>query len=104
MEEMSVGEILSDFRSIKLPPDKRRFIDETRESFQSRGDLPLSVKRQLWTMVRHYKRQFDELHASRARARRTNWRLREGLTIEQERDLVELRRRADAERKADLGI
>ena len=104
MEEMSVCEILLDFRSIKLPHAKRRFIDDTRETFESRGNLPIAVKHQLWEMTRRYKRQFEELHASRARAKRTNWRVREGVTRVQEQELIDRRLKKVADRKADLGI
>lgn len=104
MTEMTVAEILHDFKSIKLPPTKRQFINKARDLFQDMGDLPFAMKKQLWNMVRCYRVQMDELHESRARSRRTNWRIREGLTKERERLLVEERRRTVEAKKADLGI
>ena len=101
---MSVGEILKDFRSIKLSRDKRRFIDDTRALFEKNGDISFELKKKLWEMARRYKRQFDELHESRARARRTNWKRKNGVTEDQALNLVKERRRLVAAQKADLGI
>lgn len=104
MELMSVGEILKDCRSIKLPPARRAFVDDTRDTFEQNGDVPYALKKKLWKMVRCYKRQFDELYESRARARRTNWKRKNGITEEQARGLVIERQRKVAAQKADLGI
>jgi hypothetical protein len=104
MDLMSVGEILKDFRSIKLSSEKRKFVDDARVQFERDGDIPFGLKKKLWAMVRHYSRQFNELHESRARARRTNWKRRTGTTEEQARCLVEERRRKVVAQKEDLGL
>lgn len=101
---MDIGELLKDFKSIKLSPKKRKFIDESRCSLEGDGNLPLDVKVKIRRMVKQYSRQFQELHASRARARRTNWRLKAGLTNEEAEDLVNLRLGEVEANKADLGI
>ena len=101
---MSIGEILKDFRSIKLSPKKRRFIDDTRAYFEAHGNLPIRIQDELRRMVRRYNRQFRELHASRERARRTNWRVRSGISREEEQRLIDERRSRVAQQKADLGI
>lgn len=104
MEQMSICEILSDFRSIKLSPNKREFIDNARRFLHENGYLPIKVQDDLRDMVRKYNRQFKELHASRERARRTNWKRREGINEQEAKALVERRNIEIATRKADLGI
>lgn len=104
MDVMSIGEILKDFRSIKLSPDKRDFINRTRVHFEAHGSLPREVKAELREMVKRYSRQFRELHASRARARETRWRRSEGITLSDAHKLVEQRREDVAAEKSDVGF
>lgn len=104
MEQMSICEILSDFKSIKLSPSKREFINNARCFLYENGYLPVNIQDDLRSMVRKYNRQFKELHASRERARRTNWKRREGITEQEARALVERRNIEISARKADLGI
>lgn len=104
MEKMSIGVLLEDLRSIKLPKKRREFVDSARGSFRSNGSLPVEMQKKLRRFARLYRRQFEELHASRARARRTLWKRSEGLSEEQAQELVRRRRQGEAERKADLGI
>ena len=104
MEQMPICEILNDFVSIKLPIDKRKFIDEARCFLQNNGYLPIKTQDEIRSMVRRYSRQFKELHASRERAMRTNWKHREGINEKDAKILVERRNKEIATRKADLGI
>lgn len=104
MEQMSICEILNDFKSIKLPANKRDFIDNARCFLHENGYLPVKIQDAIRSMVRKYNRQFKELHASRERARRTNWKRREGINEQEARALVERRNTEIAARKADLGI
>jgi len=101
---MSVVDILHDFKSVKLPKDKRRFVNESLDTLSSVGSLPVATKDRLREMARHYHRQLTELHASRERARRTNWRMRNRITQEQETSLVDARAERIAEQRRDLGI
>lgn len=104
MEELSINELLRDFVSIKLPKKKREFINSVRKMIDEKGCIPLDVKIKIRQMSRLYTKQFRELHASRERARRTNWKRREGITEEQAVEMVERRRKDEAARKADIGI
>jgi hypothetical protein len=104
MEQMSICEILNDFKSIKLPTNKREFINNARCFLHKNGYLPVNIQDDLRNMARKYNRQFKELHASRERARRTNWKRREGISEQEARLLVERRNNEIAARKADLGI
>lgn len=104
MNEMSIGEIIKDFRSIKLDKKKRAFIDQCRQYFESHGNLPLKMKVELRRMMKNYSTQFGELHAARERARKTLWRKKNGLTIEQAHQLVSNRRTKVSAEKADVGL
>jgi hypothetical protein len=104
MEEMDIGIILEDLKSIKLPKDRRVFVNVARDKFRENGCISADVQKKLRRLVRLYRKQFEELHASRARARRTNWKLREGISEKEAQKLVERRRREVARQKADLGI
>ena len=95
---------MKDFKSIKLSPEKRKYIDAARNDFERYGDIPSTVKSKILKMRKNYSRQFDELYAARERARRTNWRRREGITDAQARKLVEDKRAKVEEKRADLGI
>lgn len=101
---MDIGELLKDFKSIKLPPKRREFVDDSRELFRSVGTVPVDIQRRLRKLASLYRRQFEELYASRERARKTLWRMREGISKEQAEELVTQRRKKIAEQKADLGI
>jgi len=104
MDEMTIGDILNDFRSIKLSTAKRDFIDRCRIHFQAHGNLPLEMKVELRNMVKRYSRQFNELHESRARARRTRGLRKSGLTLSEANDLVRRRRENMAAQKSDVGF
>lgn len=102
--KMDVGEILKDFVSIKLSPAKRKFINDARLHFQKCGSVTPAVYDELYDMVRKYNRQLKELHASRDRAKRTLWKMKNKITSEQEAELVEQRKRRVAAEMADYGI
>jgi hypothetical protein len=104
MEQMTIFDILSDFNSVKLPKEKRDFVNNSRKILQETGGLPINIQDDLRRMARRYNRQLNELHASRERARRTNWKIREGISEDKARELVERRNKDISARKADLGI
>lgn len=104
MDVMSIGEILDDFRSIKLSKEKRDFVDRCRVYLQKHGNLPVEMRGKLKAMAKAYSIQFTELHASRERARKTIWRKREGITIDEAHRLVRQRRDEVAKQKADVGL
>ena len=104
MNEMSIGDIIKDFRSIKLTAEKRAFIDRCRTYFENHGNLPVDLKSQLRIMTKQYSSQFNELHEARARARKTIWRKRHGVTIREAKQLVEKQREKIIAEKADVGL
>jgi|GEM_PF-2618154 len=103
-ETMTVGEILRDLRSIKVTPKTRDFIDRTRMYFESEGNIPADVKMKLRRIFKRYSQQVKELHAARARARRTNGLRSRGISMEEASRLVEARREHEAEMKRDVGF
>jgi len=103
-ELMTVAEILRDLRSVKVPPDIRGFIDRTRVYFETEGDLPSSTQKRLRQICNQYGKQLKELHASRARARRTNGLKALGISRQEAARRVEMRRAAVAARKNDVGF
>jgi hypothetical protein len=102
--EIDVGTILEDLKSIKLPKSRRVFVNDARELYQKSGCLPSYIKTRLIKFLKLYSRQFKELYASRERARKTLWRIREGITREKADEMVMQRLRNVAEQKSDLGI
>jgi len=103
-ETMTVGEILRDLRSIKVPPKTRDFIDRTRTYFQSEGNLPTETQMKLRRVCNRYKRQMKELSEARDRARKTNGLRAMGLSRDSAAKLVEERRAREAEMKRDVGF
>ena len=94
------GVLLRDLRSVKLPPDKKLFVDRARIVFESTGNVSLNTKMQIRRLCSQYSVQLKELYRARKRARHTNGKLHMGLTKED----VELR---VAERKkvvSEFGI
>lgn len=104
MEEIDVCTILEDLKSIKLPQNRRIFVNDARELYQNTGCLPSSIRTRLIKFFKLYSRQFKELYASRERARKTLWRIREGITIEKADEMVMQRLEKVAKQKDDLGI
>jgi hypothetical protein len=103
-EELTVGEILKDLRSVKLPVKIRAFVDQSRSSFQSEGNLPIDIQRRLRSICNQYKAQLKELHAARARARRTNGLKAMGISREEAARRVAARRAAEEAKKNDVGF
>jgi len=101
---VSVDEILDDFKSIKLTPAKREYVNEARSCLHRTGGLSIHVQDVLRKMYRVYSRQVSELHASRERAKATNWRIREGVSAAGAAGIIESRQKEVSERKGDLGI
>jgi len=104
MNEMDIGTVIKDFRSIKLSKNQRQFINTCKSRLESNGELPLDIKVRLRKMVGHFRVQFEELHASRARAKRTNWARSCGLTLEEAAALVQDRRATVAAQREDTGL
>ena len=104
MDEMSIGDILKDFSSIKLSKVKRLFIEQCKTYWGEHGNLPRDMKVQLRTMTMHYSLQFNELHKSRANAKKTLWRKKQGVTIRDAHKMVAERRQMVAAQKADVGL
>lgn len=104
IEYFEIGELLEDLKSIKLPPERREFVNDARELLQLSGCLPVVTQTRLRKLVKLYRRQFEELHASRERARKTIWRMKSGITKVQAEEMIKQRRENVAKQKADLGI
>ncbi len=104
MEWASTGELLKDFRSIKLPKDKRVWIDRLRAYFEQHGAIPNDERFKLTKVYRRYSRQFKELYESRERAKCTNGLRAMGMTPVEAARRVKERERQQAEKAADLGI
>ena len=71
-EDMTIGEILKDFRSIKVSKNTRKFIDDSRMIFEDNGSLPVKLEMKLRQLFGKYNIQIKELYLARERARRTN--------------------------------
>ena len=104
MEWASTGELLKDFRSIKLPKNKRVWIDRLRTYFEQHGAIPNDERFKLTKMYRRYSRQFKELYEARERAKCTNGLKAMGLTLGDADKLVKERKNQQAEKAADLGF
>lgn len=104
MEDMDIGILLEDFRSIKLPKGRRAFVDGARDSLRLNGSISAGTRSKLRKIASLYRRQFFELYAARDRARRTLWKHREGITDDRANELVKERREKVAAQKSDLGI
>jgi hypothetical protein len=96
--------LLDDLRSIKLPKKRREFVNWAIDCLKTNGSLSVDTQMHLRRLERLYRVQFSELHASRERAKRTLWKMREGKTEEQARRLVDLREEEELLKKEDLGI
>lgn len=103
-EMMTVGEILRDLRSIKVPPAIRSYINESRSFFEANGALPIETQMRLRQLCNQYKRQMRELHSARARARKTNGLRALGISRSEAAKRVEARRAAEEARKKDVGF
>ena len=104
MEGMTVGELLKDFRSIKLPPAKKALVDRWRELFEQIGALPNEQRFALFDLAKRYNRQFRELHESRARARKSNGLRAMGISKAEAQRRVDARRAQEEMRRNDLGF
>ena len=104
MDGMTVGELLKDFRSIKLSKAKRAFIDQCRALFEDAGSLPNRQRFDLFELAKRHNQQFAELHESRARARRTNGLRAMGITRAEADQRVQKRREQEELRRSDIGF
>lgn len=103
-EEMTVGEVLKDLQSIKVPPKTRDYIDRARMYLQGEGGIPGDVQMQLRRIYNRYKKQVRELHSARARARKTNGLKSLGISSSEAAKRVERRKAADEARRRDVGF
>lgn len=104
MDAVTVGELLKDFRSIKLSPNTRAMIDSCRELLEAHGALPSDKRFAVMELAKRYNKQFAELYAARARARRTNGLRAAGISREDAARLVEERKKNEELRKSDVGF
>lgn len=100
----SIDEILDDFKSIKLPPSRREFINRASADFMRIGTLNIDTQDKLRKMHRMYRKQIAELHEARERARFTMWRKSNGVTMRDAAVIAERNREKRIIRKEDLGI
>lgn len=104
MIEVSIVELLDDFKAIKLSKSNRVFVNECRGQLQYAGDLPYDKKRQLRTLARYHHRSLKELREARARARKTNGLKQMGLTMREASKLAAEKRVREDAAKADTGL
>ncbi len=104
MLQIESGELLEEFRAIKLPKDVRAFVDNARDMLQECGDLPLGIKSELRAIAKRYGRQLRMLRESREKARRTVSMKKLGISQRRANELAENRRRAVEAQKNDLGF
>lgn len=104
MDSVVVGELLRDFRSIKLRKPQRDFVNEARAEFETNGALPRETVARLREMASNYSRQFKELYDARERARETNGLRRLGITRAEAERRSRERERCETEMANDLGI
>ena len=71
VDDMEIGEILKDFKSIKVPSNIRSYLNKASDIFLS-GDLSSKEKIKIRNMCKRYWKQFRTLHESRERATVTN--------------------------------
>lgn len=103
-EELTIGQILRDFKSIKLRIDLRRYIDRMRLVFEATGDLPAAEKVKIRKMSVQYSRQMAELQDSRQRARRTNGLKAMGISAAEAGRRVEQRQAEKNRNSTDVGF
>ena len=103
-EDVSVGEIIKDLRSIKVSTKTRDYIDRARVYFEGEGDLPLETQRKLRKVYSQYSTQVKALHESRSRARKTNGLKALGISKEEADRRVKMRESAVRIRRNDVGF
>ena len=102
--DLTVPELLHDFRSIKLSKAQRAWVDRLWYHFETHGSIPNREKFALVRLSKKYSKQFAELHASRDRARRTNALRKMGVSREEFKDMQEERKRKNDADASDLGF
>lgn len=103
-EEMSIGEILRDLRSVKVPRKTKEYVDRARTFFESKGDLSHQVKIELRRICHKYNRQLTELHAARGRAINTNGVRKMGMTMQKAHQLSQAREEMAKAESKDVGF
>ncbi len=103
-EELTIGQLLKDLRSVKLRKELRGYVDRMRAVFEAKGDLPALEKVKIRRMCTQYSRQLLELHESRQRAKRTNGLRAMGLTVQEADRRVEKRRADEIRSRMDVGF
>jgi len=99
-----VGELLRDFRSVKLRKPQRDFVNSARAEFEKNGSLSWEAVVRLEKMASRYSHQLKELHAARQRARETNGLRRLDMTRAEADLRARERERRELETANDLGI
>ncbi len=103
-EELTIGQILRDFKSIKLREDLRGYIDRMRSLLEMTGDIPAIEKVKVRKLSVRYARQMAELYDSRQRAKRTNGLMAMGLSVQEAERRVEQRRAEKVRNSTDVGF
>lgn len=103
-EWMTVGEMLHDLRSVKVPKTTRAYIDRARICFESNGSIPAKVQFEIKRICQRFSAQLKELHAARERARQTNGRIKLGLSKEDVVQRIADRKAAEENARNDLGF
>ena len=104
MEAAEVANTLRDFRSVKLKPEQRAFVDRVRVVFESTGGVPLSIRLELKRLCSCYSKQLRELQRARESARITNGLRKAGMTRADAAAIREQRVQREQEFRSDLGI
>lgn len=103
-EQMEIGEILRDLRSIKVTPKTREYINNARNYFESNGAIPVSTQMKLRSICKRYRSQMKELHESRERARRTNGLKKLGMTRSEADRIARERKKERENLRQDVGF
>ena len=103
-EELTIRQILRDFKSIKLRKDLRRYIDLMRSLLEMTGDIPAIEKVKVRKMSVRYTRQMSELYDSRQRAKRTNGLKAMGISTQEAERRVEQRQAEKIRNYTDVGF
>lgn len=103
-EELTIGQMLKDLRSVKLRKELRGYVDRMRTVLEATGSLPAFEKVKIRRMCTIYSKQLVELHESRQRAKRTNGLRAMGITRQEAERRVEKRRADEVRNKMDVGF
>lgn len=99
-EGIDLGVLLRDLRSVKMPQRDRARV----EALQRAGLRSAADVGEAWALVRRWRKQLEELHAARERARHSLGRKQLGVTRVEVAEAVAQRQRAERVAREDLGL